>query len=58
MSKNEDRVNEINLAINLITNICENTNIALIAHKMKDGQLAVIIEDNLENKYYGLALNK
>jgi hypothetical protein len=52
-----DRQEEINLAINMIYNICTETNICLIP-KEKNGVNFVAIHDNINNKDYAIIKDK
>lgn len=47
----EDRINEINFALSMIQNLCEESKIGLLAKEVK-GKLMVVVQDATNGKEY------
>ena len=57
-SKEEQRKNEIAVAMDFIQRLCIETKIGLIPYKRKDGSLMVVIQDATNGKQYALIKNE
>lgn len=57
-SNEEQRKNEIAIAMDFIQRLCMETKIGLVPYKRKNGTLMVVIQDATNGKQYALIKNE
>lgn len=56
--KDDNRKNEIAVAMDFIQRLCIETKIGIVPYKRKDGSLMVLIQDATNGKQYAMINNK